>query len=264
MSYIAKKVLEGQPLDNMLIMDCHSHMGYWHNFHCPSNTAEEMVLSMDLLGIDTAFITAHPSIGPDYRYGNDMVIDATKKYPGRFIAYVTINPNYPDFIKYELERCLEDKGVVGIKIHPAAHGCPVDHKNYRLVYETADDMALPVLIHVWGHNDVAAIGGVAERYHRPVLIMGHSGADIRAMEEALSLMNNYDNVYGDLAISMAYEGNVEWFVKEAGSKKILFGTDMPFLDPRQTLGRVALADIRDDEKEDIMGLNLKRIISHLL
>jgi predicted TIM-barrel fold metal-dependent hydrolase len=59
---------------------------------------------------------------------------------------------------------------------------------------------------------------------------------------------------------LTYEGNVEWFVKESGSKKVLFGTDMPFFDPRPAFGRLALANISDDEKRDVFGLNMARIL----
>lgn len=50
-------------------------------------------------------------------------------------------------------------------------------------------------------------------------------------------------------------------VKEIGSKRVLFGTDMPFLDPRPALGRVAMADISDEEKKDIFGLNMKYLLN---
>lgn len=86
--------------------------------------------------------------------------------------------------------------------------------------------------------------------------MGHAGADIKAMEDAFDVVNKHSNVYIDLAISLTYEGNVEWFVREVGSKRVLFGTDMPFFDPRPAFGRLAMAEISDGEKKDIFGLNM--------
>ena len=76
----------------------------------------------------------------------------------------------------------------------------------------------------------------------------------------LDTVNKHDNVYADLALSMTYEANVEWFVHEVSSKKVIYGSDAPFFDPRPAFGRVALADITDDEKKDIFGLNIKRIL----
>ena len=258
---MSDRAKRGLPYDNVLIVDSHCHMGFWRNFNNPCNSAEGMIVSMDTLGVDTACITAHSSIGPDYRYGNDMVIQAILKYPDRFIGYVTVNPHYVQDMKNELDKCFAVEGIRGIKLHPAGHGCPIDYGNYRLAYETADEKGCPILIHVWGKEEVAAIGKLASRYPKAQFIMGHAGAEIRAMEDAIEVVNRHDNVFVDLAISFTYEGNVEWFVSEMGSKKVLYGSDMPFFDPRPAFGRVAMADISDDEKKDIYGLNMKRLLN---
>jgi len=158
---IIEQAKEGLPLDDIFIIDSHCHMGYWHNFNVPENSAEGMLKSMDTLGINIACTTAHSSIGPNYKYGNDMVIDAVLKYPDRFVGYVTISPHYPEDIKNEMERCFSIPGMRGIKLHPSSHRCPIDYKNYHIVYNTADEMHYPVLIHVFSRGDVAIIDKLA-------------------------------------------------------------------------------------------------------
>ena len=261
MNSIAEAAKMGLSLDDVLIIDGHCHMGYWHNFNISCNNAEGMLVSMDTLGIDKAFITAHSSIGPNYRYGNDVVIDAVVRYPQRFIGYATVNPNYEKDMRAELDRCFAVPGIKGIKLHPASHGCSVDYKSYHIAYRYAQQKQCPVLMHIWGCGDVAIVKSLAALYPGVKFIMGHAGGDIRAMEAAIDVVNRHDNAYLDLAISRTYEGNVEWFVSEVGSKKVLYASDMPFLDPRPAIGRVALADISDEQKRDIFGLNLKRILA---
>lgn len=260
MSNFVERAKQGLPLDDILIIDCHNHLGLWSAFHGPKETPEDMLRNMDQLGIDMVCATAHSSIGPNYIYGNNQVMEAVKKYPDRFNGYVTINPNYSEDMQHELERCFAVPGMRGIKFHPACHGCTLDYKNYAPAYEYADRNRLPVLIHVWGRGDVAAVDRVSVQYPGAQIIMGHAGAEIKAMEDAINVVNKRSNVYMDLAISLTYQGNVEWFVKEAGSKKVLFGTDMPFFDPRPTFGRVAMADISDEEKRDVFGLNMKKLL----
>jgi Predicted metal-dependent hydrolase of the TIM-barrel fold len=261
MMSIIEKAKRGIPLEDMLIIDCHCHMGYWHNFNVLCGSAEGMLTSMDALGIDIACVTAHSSIGPDYRYGNDLVIDTVKKYPGRFVGYATINPNYPDDMQNELDRCFLISGIKGIKLHPDSHGCPIDYENYRIVYETADEKKCPVLIHVWGSGEVAAIDRLAGQYPGAQFIMGHAGGDIRSMESAINVVNKHGNVYVDLALSTVFEGNVEWLVMEMGSKKVLYGSDMPFFDPRPAFGRVALANISEELKKDVFGMNMIKLLN---
>lgn len=258
---IADKARKGEPLDNIIIIDGHCHIGLCHNFHIPCSNAEGLICSMDAIGINIACISAMSSIGPDYRYGNEIVIDAVSKYPGRFIGYAVVNPNYEDDMEAELERCLSYSGIKAIKLHPGIHGCPADHKNYHKAYELANERHYTVLIHTWGRNDVSLVDKIASQYPDANFIMGHSGADILAMEDTIKIVNKRENVFSDLTISMVYEGNVEWFVGEMGSKKVLFGTDMPYFDPRPNFGRVALAQISDDEKKDILGLNMKKLLN---
>ncbi|NJD01488.1 MAG: hypothetical protein FIA99_02540 [Ruminiclostridium sp.] len=189
MSNICKKAREGIPLEDVLIIDCHCHMGYWYRFHVPQGTPEGMLASMDRLGIDMACVTHHSSIGPDYRFGNEQVIEAVKKYPDRFIGYITLNPNYPDDMKSEIERCLAVPGMKGIKLHPDCHGRPIEYKNYNAAYETANELHIPVLIHTWGENEVAAVDRLAAHYPGANFIMGHAGGDIRSMEDAVDIVN---------------------------------------------------------------------------
>ena len=258
---LKKAVLAGQPLKGIPVIDAHDHLGRWNAFHVPGGgTIEQMVGRMDRLGIDRVCVTAHASIGPDYVYGNDLVWQAIQKYPDRVTGYVTVNPNYPEEMAGELRRCFTRPGFKAIKFHPYCHGAAPDDPGYAAAYEEAERRGCPVLIHVWGVGDVMAVDRVAPHYPHAAIIMAHTGGDIGAMKMALQVIPKYPNVYGDLAISTGLEGNVEWFVREVGSRKIIFGTDMPFFDPSSNLARVAMANISDEEKTDIFSGNITRLI----
>jgi hypothetical protein len=260
MDEIAARVTAGQPLDTVPVIDCHAHLGYWQNFNVPAGTAKDMVTSMDELGISMTCITAHAAIGPDFTLGNGMVGQAMADFPGRFAGYVTVNPNYPDEMVPELEKCFRVKGFMGIKLHPNMHGVSVDHPHYRRAYETAQLRKCPLLVHTWGVADIRCVDELAGQYPDASFIMGHSGGDMTGMEAAIGVMNRHENVHGDFALSTTLEGNVEWFVKEVRSKKMLFGSDVPFFDPRPAVGRIALSDLETSQKRDILGGNMKRLM----
>lgn len=59
-------------------------------------------------------------------------------------------------------------------------------------------------------------------------------------------------------------GVIEYFVKEIGAEKILFGTDSPMRDPRPQVGWLAYADISFEDKKLIFGGNMKRILDRCL
>lgn len=260
MSTIHEMALSGLPLNGYEIIDSHSHLGHISNFNNSRCTAEYLLKNMDAMGVRSACISTALAIDVNYKAGNDLMIETITKYPERFHGFLVINPHFPEDIQPEIERCLKFKGVRGIKLHPAGHNCMPDYKNYHLVYEKAQEHKLPMLIHTWGSADLEAIDRLAPLYPDASFIMGHSGAYLRSMEDAIDLANKYDNVYGDLAISLAYEGNVEWFVKEMGSHKVLYGTDMPYFSPTPNFSRVALADISDEEKRNVLGRNIKKLL----
>jgi hypothetical protein len=254
---------QGLPLKEALIIDVHCHMGRFFSLSVPVFTVKKMLGCMDNLGIDIACISHHSAITSDYIFGNNLVVEILRKYPKRFLGYCTINPHYPEDIKAELVRCFSFHGIMGIKLHPSIHQVPVDYKNYHLAYEAADEKHCPVLVHTWGKTAVSEIGRIAGMYPNAVFIMAHSGGDVRAMENAIDVVNKHKNVYADLAVSRTMEGNVEWLVKEMGANKVLYGSDMPLLDPGPALGRVAMADLDEKDKRKIFGLNIKGILSKI-
>lgn len=251
---------KGLPLKDILVIDGHCHIGPVTNFTAPANSAEGMLESMDALGIGIACISAHASIGPDYILGNDLVMKTVSTYPDRFVGYAVVNPNYPEDISCELERCFACSGMLAVKLHPSFHGSAIDNKNYSHVYEIADQRHLTVLIHTWGRAEIAAVDRISGEYPGANFIAGHSGGEIKAMEDTIELVNKRKNVFADLTLSVCFEGGVEWFVREMGADKVLFGSDTPFLDPKPSFGRVAMAEISDKDKEKILGLNMKRLL----
>jgi uncharacterized protein len=253
-------VRTGRPLDGTLVIDCHCHLGEWRGFHVPEGDAEGMLKSMDALGIDTACLTAHAAIGPDVRRGNRMVRDAVRNHPGRFLGYVTLNPHYEQDMQAEMDECFAIDGFCGIKLHPGLHGVLPDDARYARAFREANERRCPVLIHTWGAADLQAVERMAREYAGAHYIMAHAGGSVPAMATAAEIVNRNVNVFIDTAFSLAFEGNVEWLTEEVGSEKILFGSDMPFFDPRIDFGRVVWAGIPEPDKRNILGLNMERLL----
>jgi predicted TIM-barrel fold metal-dependent hydrolase len=49
-------------------------------------------------------------------------------------------------------------------------------------------------------------------------------------------------------------------VNEAGADRVLFGSDMPLMDPRPQIGKIITADISDEAKQLILGDNARRLL----
>lgn len=108
---------------------------------------------MDEAGVDKAVLTAatwtnwldNLSI---CRFYNDKLHErVVSEYPDRFIGAAHV-PIGTDSAVRELERCVEDLGfeAVGIAVH--SHGHLPDEEIYYPVYEKAQELDVPILVHV--------------------------------------------------------------------------------------------------------------------
>lgn len=262
-SRIITNLSECKPLDDFEVIDIHGHIGYWYNFSIPEVSMQSLVRSMDYYGINLSIVSATASIANDFAYGNDLVCELLSKYPDRFAGYIGLNPLYPKESEAEIERCWYTKaGFVGLKLHPETHAYEFDSTICDNIYKFACIKKCPVLIHVWGKANTLKCLKIAEKFPEMSLIMGHSGGP-DANTEAVEVAKRCPNVYLDLTGSWVYEGVLEYFVSEVGSKRIVFGTDQPFVDGRPNLGRVGYAMINDEEKKDIYGRNSKNILHRI-
>ncbi len=249
-------------LEGELVIDAHTHMGPYFNFHIPDNDAGSMIEVMDRLGVNMACTSPHVGITPDFRMGNDMATQAVQDHPGRFFGYITVNGNYPDDIPEEIERCY-NMGMRGFKIHPSLHGYPANGENLRPMWEFADEKGLPVLSHTWAGDRTCSpgiLGKLAEEYPNVQVILGHSGGTLAGYDEAVEAAKKQENVFLETCGSSVVYGMIERFVREVGADRILFGSDMPFVNANAQIGKILYAKIPDQDKRKILGLNMAGII----
>ena len=100
---------------------------------------------------------------------------------------------------------------------------------------------------------------IAELYPNTVLVLGHSGGEEAAVKEAIRMAADHENLYLDTACSYVWQGAIEAMVSGATARKILFGSDAYWNSMEAAVGRVALANIAEEEKRLILGENAKRI-----
>lgn len=249
-------------LDGETVIDAHCHMGPYFNFHIPDNDAGGMVEVMDRLGINIACISPHVGITPDFKMGNDIAAQAMQDYPGRFFGYITLNGNYPDEIKEEIDRCY-NIGMRGFKIHPSLHGYSANGENLKPMWEYANEKGLPVLSHVWGGDSTCSpgiLGKLAEEYPNVPVLLGHSGGTPGGYNESIKVAKKQENVFLETCCSSVIYGLIERFVREVGADRVVFGSDMPFVNANTQISKILYARISDEDKRKILGLNMAGII----
>jgi predicted TIM-barrel fold metal-dependent hydrolase len=251
------------------IYDMHGHMGVWHSIYFPRPDAPAMVRTMDECGVRMLAFAHHMALfAPDL--GNRLSVEAVRQFPERLRAYCAVNPNYPELLEADLAALEADPTLIpevylGFKFLPDYHGIALTDERYRPAWEYANARELLILTHTWGgsaFDGPAVVREVARRYPRVKLLLGHSCHG--EWDAAVALAHDFDNVYLELTALFDDRGILEKFVREAGSERMLFGTDLPWFDPHQAVGALLSADISDDDRHNICHRNAERLLAPFL
>jgi predicted TIM-barrel fold metal-dependent hydrolase len=262
MSTLLDLMRAGKPLDG-LVVDCHGHLGPNPAFHIPDHSPAAMAARMDRLGIAKLCIASHTAIYADFHAGNEETAAAIAAFPDRFLGGIVLNAHYADEVRPELDRCLARGGFRFIKLHSSLHKYRLDSDACEPIWREAERRDLPVLVHSWaGSPDCGyeACKKVATAHPGVRLILGHSLAP-DGYEDACRLAEAHPNVWLDTVTSLVDYGQLDFLVGRVGAERILYGSDMPFLDPAPQLAKVVFARISDDAKRRILGGNAARLLA---
>jgi hypothetical protein len=103
---------------------------------------------------------------------------------------------------------------------------------------------------------------MAEQYPGVKLLLGHSCHG--DWDEAVQLARDLENIYLELTALFDDRGILEKLAGEAGSDRMLFGTDLPWFDPHQAVGALLSAHITDDDRHNICHRNAERLLEPFL
>jgi predicted TIM-barrel fold metal-dependent hydrolase len=95
------------------------------------------------------------------------------------------------------------------------------------------------------------------------LMMAHAAAQPFAhgdWNRAIMAAKTYPNLYLETASSTIDAGFLETCVRELGPEKIVFGTDIPLLDPYFQLSKVRDTTVAGDGLKKILGENILRLM----
>jgi uncharacterized protein len=243
------------------IIDMHGHMGEMASIYFPRGDTASMIGTMDSCGVKLLVFSHHLSLfAPNL--GNQPSIDAVRQYPDRLRAYCVINPNYPEIAAREIDAFETYRDVfVGFKFLSDYHKVPLTDERYQPAWEYADQHGLLLLMHTWGgsaFDGPQCIRPMAERYPNVKILMGHSCHG--DWDAAVSLANDFPNVYLELTAVFDNRGVLEKFASEAGSHKMLFGTDLPWFDPHQAVGALLTANLTDEDRHNICHRNAEKLL----
>jgi uncharacterized protein len=245
------------------VLDCHGHLGTHVDFPAYQAEPEAMLAVMDHLNIERLAVTSTLACYNDCPRGNAEVNALLERFPARFLGYVTVNPNPPGEALAELERWAHFHNPPLIKLHPGLHHYPVTGGHYGPIWDYANRTAAIVLVHTWDSDPNCGpllFPEVAKAYPRARILLGHSGVTWRGYHQAMAAAEQAPNLFLDLSGSQHHRLILERAVERLGAERILFGSDLPYLEASMTLAHVLTARIPEAARRLILRDNFLRLL----
>ena len=249
----------------MEFFDINTMIGRWPFNDLMFKTADGLCNEMDRLHISKA-IVYHSMVAlhtAGYS-GNDYLAKEIAEYP-QLIGAMACSPLVN--VEYGGANALCDymtKNRIGtFRLHPIEHGFTLHDWNMDELFELADEKRVPVLIdlRLSGEDYSEYYGNIhtlAKKYVNAPIVLLTVG--YRHMRILMKLMEKCPNISVDTSTFITYRG-IEEIVKYFGSKRLLFGSRMPFIEGGVGIGRIIYADISDADKENIAYNNAARLLA---
>jgi len=250
-------------------LDSHIHV-----LLSPAATAEMQIDFADRLGIEKLVIsrpvTKQDAPHQEFRDSNDMMINAVKQFPDRFIAQFTLHPKYGKESLEEIKRCV-DQGMVGLKVY---YQVKINDPLFYPIIEKMIDLKMIILMHA---NCQLGMAGyrmkydtklnpntsipedfveVAKRYPEALLHFAHitGGGD---WEYECKALKDYPNIYVDVSGSNNEANAINYAIKYLGEDRVFFGSDNCYY---QAVSKVLAADLTEAQRKKIFFENYNNVL----
>lgn len=234
------------------------------------------------------------------RIQNDYIAEIVQQYPGKFIGLGTVPMQNTSAAIREMDRCINELGLMGIEIGTNINGKNLDDPIFLDFFEMAEKWEVPLFIHPWEtlgkdritrHNLMYTVGmpsetalagaslilgGVMDKYPNLKICFAHGGGSlpyiIHRLDQGwkswphLRLIQKPPSYY---AKKFYYDSlvnspvNVQYLVENYGYEQVIMGSDYPFLLRETPPGKIIdnTLGVTDEQKQAMLGGNALRFLN---
>ena len=254
-------------------IDAHAHVGF------KEGDEDKQIEIADRLGIQklcisrpiTNYSGTEPEDPEQVRKNNDIVLKAVRKYPDRYIGFMTLNPVYTKESLEEIKRCI-DQGIVGYKGYTQVK---ISDPLYYPIIEKFIDKKMVMLMHAFVQ---IGVGGyrmkydkgqsaknttipedmveIAKRYPEGIFQYAHIGGG-GDWEYACKTFRDFPNIYVDTSGSNNEEYMINYAIEILSIDRLFFGCDGSHY---QGVGKIMAANISESDRKKIFFDNYNEIL----
>jgi predicted TIM-barrel fold metal-dependent hydrolase len=269
------------PLPTVELADPRLHgYGIW-DVHChparggdtPYRRMKYLVDVADRMGVERMCIhmawpfPALANATPEqFRQDNDEILAILKDWSSRAFGFAYLNPRYLKESLAELERCVANGPMVGIKLWT---GWRCTRPELDPIIARCAELKAVIFHHIWdkvGGNDPeestpADFVALSRRHPGVKMICGHTGGN---WELGIRTIRGQREITAGIAGSEPVAGFMEMAVREMGPHRIVFGSDVDGRSLASQIAKVTGANISAEHKRMILKDNLRNLLLPIL
>jgi hypothetical protein len=245
-------------INGKVVIDAHCHIGK-SLLSGVEITEEGLLATMHSHGIDMALVMPQPFQGYEPIAIHDRIARFAAAQPGVIYGMTNISCRLPEAdFRREVTRCIREHSFKAIKIDPSIHAIPPNHPAAEIIFATAQELAVPVIIHT-GLGAPFALPALAIppalKYPDVTVMLAHAGYGVY-YAEALVAAQLCPNIILEHSWSPSFQ--VEQMTKSIGAERVIFGSDH-LTNVAPELAKLHALPLNDAELRAILGGNAQRI-----
>jgi len=240
------------------IVDVHCHLGrsVVSGVEIDEGT---LLATMAKNSVGVAMTMPQPHQGLDVAPVHDRIARAAEAHPGVIYGMANLSPRLDEAeYRAEAERCVRGFGFRAIKLDPSVSALPINHPRCEIVFATAREFGVPVIIHtgLGVPNALPALAiPPALRYPDVTVVLAHAGFATYA-DEAIVAAQVCPNIVLEPSWCASYQ--VAAMVRAIGAARIMFGSDHPS-NVASELAKLRSIDLSGDELWHVLVGNAERV-----
>lgn len=241
-----------------LLVDAHCHLG--RSVVSGVEIDESALLgTMAENGIGVAMTMPQPHQGLDVVPVHDRIARCVEANPGVIYGMVNLSPRLDESdYRAEIMRCVRGFGFRAIKLDPSVSALPINHPRCEIVFATAQELGVPVIIHtgLGVPNALPALAiPPALKYPDVTVVLAHAGFAVFA-EEAIVAAQVCPNIVLEPSWCASYQ--VAAMVRAVGAARVMFGSDHPS-NVASELAKLGAIGLDDEQLTQVLGGTARRV-----
>ena len=235
------------------IIDINTVFGPWPHMRADMSI-DRLLAALEHHNAKQAFALSTVGVLHSHNDGNAETLKACQEHE-KLVPVATVDPRGYFGPKGALEKTAS-QGFKMFRFFPVVQEWPVDHAAFHDILDELEPVGVPLMIQAGVTGISSALARVIGDRKNPVLL---DGISYENMAEAVAVMRKHENFMIETR-ELRVPGALRFLVDQAGADRVVFGSGCLRSSLAAALDYIVEAEISDDNKESILGGNVKRLL----